>query len=400
MTKRTAFLTGAGILAFGVAGLVLLVALRPDPPRETPSEAAPLVAAVLPEVQSGHLYVEGNGAVRPTREIDLAAEVPGRVVSVASSFVNGGRFRAGQVLVRIDPTDYQNAVTMAEAAVTQRKVDVLRAREEVAIAREEWARLQRRADGAGTPEADGELGSLVLREPQLRLAEAALKSAEAQLADARARLARTGITAPFDGVVRAKRVDVGQYVAPGQPVARVHNTDEAEIVVPLTSAEAALVPAVWEGQGATVRIPAEVAAEFGGRTYTWDAYVDRVEALDPATRTFNLAVRVPAPYRTDGDRPPLLADAFTTVRIQGRALDAYTVVPEQALREGDVVWLVEAGLLRIRPVEVVQQRDRDVVLADSLDPTVPVVTSPLAVVTDGMPVRVDRGASPTDAALP
>ena len=115
---------------------------------------------------------------------------------------------------------------------------------EVAFSREEYQRLVAR-EGLDAPDS-ASLSSLIFREPQLQAARASLKSAEAQLADARLALGRTRIAAPFDGVVRSKSVDVGQYVAPGQNLGALYDTDEVEIVVPLTDAEAALVDGIWE----------------------------------------------------------------------------------------------------------------------------------------------------------
>lgn len=388
--KRKSLLLGVGILGVGLAGLALLVALRPEPPRVEPPRLRPLVTVVAPEIRSGNLTVRATGTVRPEREINLVAEVSGKVTRVAEALKSGGFAGRGQVLLRIDPTDYANAVAVAEAEVTQRQFELLTAREEVAVAREEWDRLQQRTGRTITPDSS-EMGALVLREPQLKAAEARLKSAQARLADARTRLARTAITAPFNGRVRQKLVDVGQFVAPGQPVASFYSTDAVEVAVPLASAEASLVDRLWERGGA--RLPATVTATFGGERFAWQGFVDRTEGtLDPTTRTITVVVRVPQPYRTEGGRPPLMVGTFAEVALQGAALDRYAVLPRTALRDGDTVWTVEAdSLLRVAPVTVVQEIDEQVfVTAPALTAETPVITSTLDVFTDGMSVRVER----------
>lgn len=386
------FFIAAGILLVGVVGLVSLVALSPEPPKVDKPVVAPVVTVVPVEVRQGSLNVRGNGTVRPTQEVNLAAEVGGRVLEVAPSLVSGGFFAEGATLVRIDPTDYQNAVAVAEAAVTQRRYEMLLAEEETEIAREEWERLQARTGDTSEPTRTTELGSLVLKEPQLKLAEASLKSAEASLADATTRLSRTQVQAPFNGRVRVKNVDIGQYVGPGQAVATIYNTDEVEIVVPLTSDDAALIPTLWQNevrQGASNKIAATVQAAFGGETYTWQGYVDRTEGtLDTNTRTVNVVIRVRNPYQTSADgQPPLMVGMFTTVSIEGQVLEQYTVIPRAALRDDDVVWIADGDRLVMRTVDVVQEVDDEVFIQDGLSGDERLVTTNLTVVTDGMAIR-------------
>ena len=89
-------------------------------------------------------------------------------------------------------------------------------------------------------------GPLTLREPQLTAARAALEREEARVADANLALARTRVHAPFSGFVRDESVDVGQYVTPGQPLGRLFAADAVEVVVPLSDANAVLIPGLWE----------------------------------------------------------------------------------------------------------------------------------------------------------
>ena len=389
--KTKPFLIGAGILAVGVLGLALLVALRPEPPKIDPPRQSSLVATVQPVLRQGNLTVRGNGTARPIREINLVAEVSGKVLSVSDALVSGGFFGSGQTLLQIDPTDYENAVAVAEAEVTQRQFELLRAQEEVEIAREEWARLERRTGIERAPDSSA-MGSLVLKEPQLKAARALHKSAEARLDDARTRLARTSISAPFNGRVRAKMADIGQYVAPGQTVAAVYSTDAVEIVVPLASRDAALLTDLWareSRQGRGPRLPAKASATFGGQRYEWDGFVERTEGtLDEATRTVNVVVRVAQPYKTTEGRPPLMVGTFTQVDLQAMALDRYVTLPREALREGDTVWVVEQGTLQVRAVEVVQEIDEEVYITSGIDENDRVITSTLTVMTEGMTVRV------------
>ncbi|MEO1632461.1 MAG: RND transporter, partial [Bacteroidota bacterium] len=148
-------------------------------------------------------------------------------------------------------------------------------------------------------------------------------------------------------------------------------------------------------------------ATYGAARYAWEGYVDRAEsALDETTRTINVVVRVPSPFRGGerlndpapdaagsqqiGEAPPLLVGSFVDVAFQGAQVEAYAIVPRRSLRRGNEVWTVEQdSLLRIVPVRVLQQTDSDVfVAAGGLDLKQRVVTSGLQAVTDGMTVRL------------
>ena len=393
--RMSPFFKGLTIIGVGVLGLVLLMVFRPRPEAQDPPRRVPLVVTAPADVRSGNLTIRGNGSVRPKSQIVLSSQVAGRVEWVSSAFASGGRFEKGDLLLRIEDADYVNRVDAASAAVAQRQVEVLQWEEEQALAREEYQRLLAR-EGMDAPDS-ASLSSLIFREPQLQAAQASLRSAEAQLADARLALGRTRIIAPFDGIVRSKSVDVGQYVAPGQNLGSLYDTDEVEIVVPLTDTEAALVEGLWDagaGDEAT-RIPALVLATFGGREYEWPAYVDRAEgALNQETRTVDVVVRVPDPFLSDegGRRPPLLLGTYASVDIQGASREAYVVLPRMAFRDGEEVYVVEQDtLLVVRPAVILQEIGGEVFVSADIAGGEPVVVSPMDIVTDSMTVQVANG---------
>lgn len=381
------FFLGLGILLVGVVGLIILVALKPDPPKETPAVQAPLVEIVRVVGHTGSLDVTGTGVVAPSREVSLAAEVAGRIVHIQPSFVTGGQFEKGDTLLTIDPSDYRNAVAVAEAEVTQRHLELLLAEEESSIAKDEWNRLRQR-DGQSPDPPQTELGSLVLKEPQMKLARAVLEGAEARLRDARTRLSRTVITAPFNGNIRSRMAEEGQFVAPGSVVASFYGTDHVEIVVALQTEKMALLGDM-DREISLHRVPAIVSGQFGGRRVSYDGYVTRVEgALDPATRTYRVVVRVDNPYTTAPSRPALFVGTFVDVSIRGESLEQYFEFPRGVLRDDDIVWIVDDGKIRIAPVQILQIVEDRVFVETGVSEGDHIIVTSLPVVSDGMTVRI------------
>lgn len=423
------------ILVVAVIGARVLIALKPEPPRRPAQVQAPLVQTMLADVRTGALQVAGNGTVRPRAQVNLAPQVTGKVVYVSPALVSGGRVQKGQLLARIEQADFQNRLRQAEADVAQQEVSLLQAEEEAQIAKAEYERFQMRentrglispyasvdgndyaatligmdedAEGGSAEQGSDEPSALVLREPQRLAAKAALERAQAMREDAELALSRTNIVAPFNGYIRSEMIDVGQFVSTGQTVAEVYAADEVEVIVPLSTEEAALIPELWTKRAdqSDLVIPAGVFMQYGGQSYRWDAYVHRAEAaLDATTRTVDVVLRVPRPF-DGGDlvelpgevnllashAPPLLVGQYTSVEIQGVDLQDYFVIPRRALRVNDEIWTIkDDSLIHIAQVQVIQKVEEQVFILGDMDENTEIVTSDLPAVTEGMLVRPSR----------
>jgi RND family efflux transporter MFP subunit len=284
------------------------------------------------------------------------------------------------VLLRIDPVDYQLALTLAQARVKDSESKLKVAEEEAAVSREEWQLLY---------EADPQnkqIPALVAKEPQLAAAKAKLAADHADLQKAKLNLERTEIKAPFDGRVAEENVDIGQYVSTGQPLATLFSTNQAEIVVPFENEDLYWfhVPGFTPGneRGSVVSVSTRIA----GRESFWPGRVVRAEGkLDERTRMINVVIRVDKPYET---KPPLAAGLFVTVEIKGRTLENALMLPRSALRENNIVWVVdENGQLTFRKVSVARLTSDAVLVEGGLKDGEMVVVSSLKAVTDGMQVR-------------
>lgn len=392
MSRRKSFMLAAGILLGAVAIAFIMIQLRPEPPLREPPSRVPFVTTASAALGEGAIPVYGAGTVRPRAEIDVAAQINGKVAWVNPAFQGGGRVSEGQALFRIDDADYRNRVQQARANVAAGQVALLQAEEDARIAREEYELFRRRQPNA----ASGSANPLTLREPQLEAARAALARDSAALADAELALARTEVQAPFTGIVRSESVDPGQFVAAGQGVGRFYASDAVEVVVPVSDADAALVPDLWglrAGDG-NRRVRATVSTEYGQEGLEWEGYVDRAEAaLDEQTRTIDVIVRVPRPF--SGTGPPLLVGQFVEVEIEGVAPDRYFTVPRAALRTGNEVWaLRDNDLVTIVPVQVLQRSDEMVYVTGDLEADQRVVVGGIQIATEGMIVRtsVERRA--------
>lgn len=369
-------------VALGVLGFWALTASKPEMERRKPPVPVPMVRTMAVKTGPQKVYIQGEGTVGPLREINLVPQVGGKVVYASPSMVNGGVFRKDDLLLRIDPVDYQLAVTLARAKVKDAESRLQVAEEEAAAARDEWRLLYE-----GSSKENSKPPPLVAKEPQLAAAKAELEADEADLRKALLNLERTELKAPFNGRVGEENVDIGQYVSAGQSLGSLYSTEAAEIVVPLEG-EALFwfdVPGFTsrDGRGAAALIKADVA----GRELNWTGKVVRTEGkLDERTRMINVVVRVEQPY---AKKPPLVFGLFVEVKIEGRMIPNGAVIPRAGLHQGDIVWIVgEDSRLQFRQVEVGRIQGDEVIITGGLEDGERLVITPLKAVTDGMTVRV------------
>ena len=146
-----------GILVIGLASAAVLIAARSSVETEIPKAPPPLVRALDVRMESLELKVPAQGTVAPRTESDLISQVSGRVVDVSPKFANGGFFEKGDVLVQIDPRDYELALATANVEVAKAQVRYSQEQEESAVAQAEWAKV-----------GDGKATDLVLRKPATR----------------------------------------------------------------------------------------------------------------------------------------------------------------------------------------------------------------------------------------
>ena len=385
------------ILFVGALATRALINSRPEVETREVEPLAPLVRVIEVERQDLTFDVIAQGTVLPRTETTLIAQVAGVVVRTASSFETGGFFSRGDTLVELDPRDYEVAVRRANAQVAQARLQVVQQEAEAEVAIEEWQQL-----------GEGEPNALVTREPQVAQARAALEAAEAELEKAKLDLERTRIRAPFAGRIRSKRVDLGQFLAPGTPLATIHATDYAEIRLPVPDDELAYLdlPFAYRDAAAGAAGPeVTLSASFGRETHRWPGRIVRTEGeLDSRTRMLNLVARVEDPYvapkgrkrdtaSADApDRPPLAVGLFVEAEIAGRTSPDVAILPRSALRpagDGFQVMLVdEDNRLRFRDVEVVRLEGERAIIGDGLNIGEAVCVSVLDVATDGMKVRV------------
>ena len=311
---------------------VWMMLQNPEPTEQRSEPPVLLVEVIRARSSSLNVQVKAQGSVTPRTQTTLVSEVSGMITEVSPAFLVGGFFRKGDVLIRIDDRNYRADVKKAEAAVTAEQMNVTR---ETGLAEYAAAEFERSRSLLPSQSAT----DLALRKPQLAEAISNLEFAQADLEKKTGDLERTTIRAPYDGLIREKRVDVGQFVAAGTQLAVTFAVDYAEIRLPLPDRELPyldLPESFTEGQQ-TPGIHVDLTAELGGTFYHWEGNIVRTEGVfDQRSRVLYVVVQVADPYNRLHQRwqTPLRIGTFVEASIEGRLFEEVIVLPRGVLRAG------------------------------------------------------------------
>ncbi len=221
----------------------------------------PMPVEVAPaKVQKVEDKFEAVGTVEATAAITVVSEIDAAVIDIP--FQEGSFIKKGGLIAHLDDSQLAAEVQRAEALQAQSKTN--------------YDRVKAVVDQKAGPPQD------------LDDAAAALKVADANLAVAKARFSKTRITAPFDGIVGARRVSVGTFLRAGQAITDLASIDEIRVDF---SAPERFLPSLHQGAEVTVSTTAFPGYNLKGRVIAVEP------VLDPGTRTAGVVARMANPDR-------------------------------------------------------------------------------------------------------
>ena len=371
------------ILAVGVAASLVLLWTGPETVPEEKSSSARIVQTIPMNPQTRSVSVRAAGSVIPSRKVTVRPQVSGRVVHLGESMTLGGRVRLGDELIKIDPKDYELALTEAESNLEQARFEREVESGRQVIAKREWDELQSELDIQDVNR------SLVLREPHLRKAEALMEKATNDIEFAKLDLSRTYIEAPFNAMVVEESVEVGQLVGPNSTICELVGTDEfwIQVSVPFSDLKWVRFPSETEA-GASVRVILDAGE---GETTIWKGQVVRLLSdLDTLGRMARLIVSVKDPLGLESNssnKLPLLLGSYVEVEIDAGELANSLRIPRESLREGDLIWVVGSdNLLKIVQTKVLWTEKDTVLIENNLADDDALIVSDLRVALPKMEV--------------
>lgn len=406
-------------LVVGAAVVIGLVAVKTGPQQHAPGEmtrALRVIKAPRADVVPRAL---GYGAVRPARVWRAVAEVQGRVLEVHEHLKPGGMVQQEEILLTIDPAEYDLAIAQFEADIAQiqaqlEELDTRQANDRASLAIEEASlefaqRELERAQALATRNAVSASdvdqqqrnvltqrqsvqrlqNSLRLVPQQRKAMEALLGVKNAGLAQARLDRAKTILRAPLPCRLGEVSIERGQFLAAGQALFEAHGTDVAELEAqfPLEQLRRLIRPDLQDrvlssldAQRVQEVFDFNVTVRFrsGDFVAEWEGRVTRLrEQLDARTRTLALIITVDRPYQQaiPGKRPPLVLGMYCEAELRGAVRSQRVVVPRSALHDGHLYLVGDDRRLQRRQVAVEFLQSRFACIGSGLKPGETLVVS-------------------------
>lgn len=388
MNWKTTIAICTVILSLAATTITVIRLTEPKAQRTSASKrTAMLVEVTRAERGTFQPEILVTGTVRPEKEIVLSPRVGGEIVSVSPSFTPGGFVDEGEILLQIDPADYEVVLLQRKSELLQASADL-----ELELGRQDLA-LKDYKELEGT--ISSQYKSLVLRAPQLDTARSRVEAAEAAVRRAELDLGRTRIRAPFAAHIISREANVGSQVSAGQALGKLVGVEHywVEAAVPVSNLRWIDFSEDRETPGMEVRVRNRAA--WPENTFREGSVHRLIGELEDQTRLARVLLTVSDPLSHEPQStglPPLMIGSFVEARIDGKPIRDAVRIDRDYVRKDDTIWINEDGLLRIRELEVVFRDDKFAYIQSGLSIDDQVITTNLATVFDGAALRMAEAA--------
>ncbi len=336
MFKRTVLI----LASLALLVLATLWLLEP-PPEAALAEAKPASqrSVTVMEVQSQphHRSLHFTAEIRPLWQSKLVSQVTGEIIQLDKTLREGGSVNKGQLLLTLNPVPYELRLKEAQVRLAQANLNLAQAQSQVAAATKGW-HMSGNKTQPNNP--------LVLRKPQLALAQAELQAALSGVKEAKDQLDNTKVVAPYDAIVAQRFVNLGESVQTGDSLVTLYNQGKRVLELPMTVSQWSQLPQQLEN------LPVEVSSLY--EQAAWPAQVSRKAAhIDPKSRLRSLYLELEGP----------LPGQFVQVEVTGIQEPFTLIIPTTAYTPAGHIWLVDKydRLVRWFP-ELLSSADERVIL--------------------------------------
>lgn len=422
LAVRTFF--GLVLLAAGIGIAVYLVATKPEVSKSSIDAQPVRVQVVRVEPIDVARQWRGYGTTQAKATADVPARVGATVIEVPDSIEVGTIVAKGDVLAKLDGTDFRNALNIAQQRIaeTDALIDQLTVerkrleqrleieRRDLKLAQDDFNRQDERLSTGSTTQADldrsqrtllaAQRAVLATRQqldsipPRLAGLEATRAAAQADRDNARSNLERTTIVSPIDGIVESLDVEVGENLAPGARVARVIDPRIIELPLQLPASARSYVKQGDKAVITTRNMPDDCPP--------WTAQISRLSAGNSSTRTFTAFAEIDQSqiplrqFAQGGGEHRLTSGAFAMATLDTAEPVRRIIIPARAIQEGRIRTVVDGQIVG-RTVDVIFDLENTyeqfglpdtqwVVLRDTLEPGELVVLNAATTILDGQPV--------------
>ena len=362
------------LLAVALGISYLLISIQPKAKKiETPSLITP-VEFVVAKAKPTTINIESEGILQARIETQFISPVAGEVIEIGENFYPGRFFQKGEILFKLDDSDYQFQVKNAEKNLAQAELGYELEKAQAVQAKKDWEKLNL-----------GDANDLVLRKPQLKQAKKNLESAQVNLTFAQEQLEDTVFRAPYSGYLLSRSIDLGSEITGGMsgPIASAYSSGDAEIRLPLTESERLLINTNNLNEN-TVRL-------YDSGELVAQGKIQRIEAsLNPNNRLFYAVALIENAFPEDNQihTSELFRGQYLDAMIEGIGFEKAFTLPNEAIRESSTIYTItKQNQLIEKNITIISSNSKQAIVNTGLDDGDRVVVSPIPFYVNGMSVK-------------
>lgn len=333
-------------LSFLVAGI--FAATAPDLAPALPQERVWTVSATQVEIQDIQPDLRLFGEVVAGREIELRALVSGEVLEAGKGFKEGGVVNKGEMLLKVDPFDYEAALVEAHSSLAEAEAKHVesRARSKQAVDELRRARKLHERGTISIKTLEDKQVTVEIEGARLKQQEASLARAKVGIERAERNLENTQVVAPFNAVISQVSAAQGRRLGNNDRVANLIDVDRLEVRLALSDAQ---YGRILTSEGTVIGRKVRVMWRVGEKVLSYDAVIDRVGAEISAASG---GVDVYGRLIVEGLVTPIRPGAFVEVLVPDRLYQGVVRLPQSAVFNDNTIYAIVDGRLHPRDITV------------------------------------------------
>ncbi len=373
-----------------IAGTIIaamhLLQTKPEPKKKVRKIILPVVEVLHPIPQKYNITIRTAGTVEAHNKTTIVSEIAGKVSYISANFEEGKYFSNGETIIKINDSNYQNAIAIAQADTKQKQLALQDIKNQAALSPNQWKLYSKSRQ-------DSELATLKIK---MASSLSAVHAANLRLKQAKMDLANTKIITPYAGRVLSREVGIGQYVGPGAKLGTVYSTDYVEVRLPLTLDQYDLLdlPENYRNSKNQVARKSPAVTFYSNSSKKQNQWKGRIvrssPSMDERTRQISVIARINDPFKKPKRHQSIVKiGQFLQAEIKTKTLRNIYIIPSRAIRQNKEILLLKDGVVQIQAITpLYSEGDKVIIAASSLPKKPTIITTPMAMAKTGTKVKL------------
>lgn len=314
------------------------------------------------------IIINSYGLATAKTQTDILSQVSGKITYINKNFTDGGSFKKGELLLKIEDIDYLANVQIAKATQALALQELLEEKAQGKQALEDWKRFNKTEQPS----------DLVLRVPQLKYAQANLASSKAQVKKAQVELNRTKIIAPYDGKVVQKDVSISQVLTSNTQIGTIYENNSIELRLPIKNSDMGFLKnSINQNSFIKVNFTSSLSKNI------YEGEITGVESsIDTNTKQVYLIAKITKQSQE------IKIGEYLKAHIYASKIQDAILIPNESINQGEYVYIEKDAYVFRRQIEISWSDVKYSLIKSGLKNNENIVTTSLGAISSGTKVKV------------